>query len=243
VHRSLNCYEFTLCLIDYAISQAWLNLQKFRLQTLRVVEAGGVLYVLSELLDLSVEVSDNVLHLGGGKELEAYSQGVIVQSLVFCFSEDLGVLLNRFQSRLQLTPFEKVDMFDDLCVGLLSFSFGYHGLGNLLGPRNLCKVSHRSALEVRLIILVATNRVRVGVIRLLTGRVIWLGMEVRNIWTRELWHILFFLFMIGEALAAELAGEVLVRGCLLTLTRCAIALKSSFGRLRWLNPHRCMDGL
>ena len=162
---------------------------------------------------------------------------------MLCFSVDLGVLLNRFQSRLQLTPFERVDLFGDLCVGLLSFSFSIHGLGKLLGPRNLCKVSNRSAYEVRLIILVSANQVWVEVNRLLTGRVNWLGMEESSTWLNGLWHILFFLVRVGKALVAELAGPVLVHGCLLALTRRAIALNSSFGRLRWLNPHRCMDRL
>ena len=162
---------------------------------------------------------------------------------MLCFSEDLGVLFDRFQSRLQLTPLERVDLFGDRCVGLLSFSFNIHGLGKLLGPRNLCKVSNRRAYEVRLIIFVSANQVWVEVIRLLTGRVSWLGMEANSTWFIGLWHILFFLVKVGEALVAELAGEVLVRGCLLALTRRAIALNSSFGRLRWLNPHRCMDGL
>ena len=131
-------------------------------------------------------------------------------------------------------------MFDDLCVGLLSFSFGYQGFSILLSPRNSCKVSHRSAYEVRLIIFVAANQVWVEVIRLLTVRVIWLGMEVSSRWPRELLHILFFLFEVAEALAAELAGEVLHPCCLLALMRCTAALNSSFGRLRWLLPHRCM---
>ena len=162
---------------------------------------------------------------------------------MLCFSVDLGVLLNRFQSRLQLTPLERVDLLRDLCVGFVSLSFSIHGLGKLLGPRNLRKVSHRSAYEVRLVILVAANQVWVGVIWLLIGRIIWLGMEVRSRWPRELLHILFFLFEVAEALAAELAGEVLHACCLLALMRCAAALNSSFGRLRWLYPHRCMDRL
>ena len=125
------------------------------------------------------------------------------------FSVDLGVLFNRFQSRLQLTPLERVDLFGDLCVGLLSFSFSFHGLVKLLGPRNLCKVSNRRAYEVRLIIFVSANQVWVEVIRLLTGRVTWLGMEEGSTWFIGLWHILFFLIKVGVALVAELAGPVL----------------------------------